>query len=96
MQYPFFPTISVGKRFFVFNSLCDNELPGATETYTAAQGILNNGISALKPTDDNESQTTINTALTFLKTAYKTELATEKKFYQTHLLNNQDIPEHYR
>lgn len=96
MQYPFFPTISVGKRFFIFNSLCDNELPGATETYATAQDILNSGISALKPADDNESQTTIDTALTFLNMAYKTELATEKNFYQTHLLNNQDIPEHYR
>jgi hypothetical protein len=44
LKYPFFPTISVGKRFFVFNELAECTLPGASETYEAAAGILNEGM----------------------------------------------------
>lgn len=46
--------------------------------------------------DSGDEQTTIESALRFLEMAYKTELATEKTFYEKRLLNNKDIPEEYR
>lgn len=46
--------------------------------------------------DSSDEQTSINTALKFLETAYKTELATEKNFYKTQLLNNDKIPKKYK
>jgi hypothetical protein len=43
MPSPFFPDINVGKRFFVFNSLITNNLPGAAETLASANTILSQG-----------------------------------------------------
>lgn len=98
MKFPFFPTISVGKRFFVFNSLAECEYPGSQETLQAASSILDEGMGQLtgQNRDSGDEQTTIESALRFLEMAYKTELATEKAFYEKRLLNNKDIPEEYR
>ena len=82
-------SVSVGSRYFFFNSLANTELGNAVDS------ILSSNLNKISP-DNDEGLQIIEGAMSFLQEMIESEQANEKEYYTINIINNNKLPESMR
>ena len=86
--YPDVNSLTVGSRFFFFNSLATDDCPYGIQVYNKAHSILNEHSAEIRLKNVNEDgEEKINEALSFLRRAVEYERAHERRIWKDRVLN---------